>query len=65
MAARNSIMASLTPRRQRGLGFSLFFLPGSIVGAIAPIIASYLAQSLGFTTIFNLALIVNFAALAV
>ena len=65
MAARNSIMASLTPRRQRGLGFSLFFLPGSIVGAIAPIVASYLAQSLGFTTIFNLALIVNFAALAV
>jgi dipeptide/tripeptide permease len=57
-------MASLTPRRQRGLGYSLFFLPGSIVGAIAPIIAGTLAQSLGYITIFNLGLLVNFAALA-
>ncbi|MFH0850497.1 MAG: MFS transporter, partial [Candidatus Bathyarchaeota archaeon] len=65
MAPRNSIMASLTPRRQRGLGYSLFFLPGSIVGAVAPIIAGTLAQSLGYTTIFNLALLVNFTALAV
>lgn len=65
MAPRNSIMATLTPRRQRGLGYSLFFLPGSIVGAIAPIIAGTLAQSLGYTTIFNLALAINFLALAV
>jgi MFS family permease len=65
MAPRNSIMATLTPRKQRGLGYSLFFLPGSIVGAIAPIIAGTLAQSLGYTTIFNLALAINFLALAV
>jgi len=65
MAPRNSIMATLTPRRQRGLGYSLFFLPGSIVGAIAPIIAGTLAQNLGYTTIFNLALAINFLALAV
>ena len=65
MAARSSIMAALTPRSQRGLGYSLFFLPGSIVGAVAPIIAGALAQSLGYITIFNLALLVNFAALGV
>ncbi|OGD58996.1 hypothetical protein A3K78_10845 [Candidatus Bathyarchaeota archaeon RBG_13_52_12] len=65
MAARSSIMAALTPRSQRGLGYSLFFLPGSVVGAVAPIIAGALAQSLGYLTIFNLALLVNFAALGV
>lgn len=64
MAARSSIMASLTPREQRGLGYSLFFLPGSIVGAIAPIVAGTLAQSMGYLTLFNLALLINFIALA-
>ena len=34
MAPRSAIMAKLTPRRQRGLGYALFFLPGSIIGAI-------------------------------
>ena len=65
MASRSSIMATLTPSRQRGLGYSLFFLPSSIVGALAPIIAGTLAQSLGYSTIFNLALLVNFMSLAV
>jgi MFS family permease len=60
MAPRNSIIAKLTPRKQRGLGFALLFLPGSIVGAIAPVIAGYIAENIGLGNIFNVALLVNF-----
>lgn len=65
MAPRNAIMAKLTPRKQRGLGYALFFLPGSIVGAIAPVIAGFLAEVIGFGTLFNIAIGVNFIALAI
>ncbi len=56
MAGRSSIMAILSPSGQRGLGYALFFLPGSIVGAVAPVIAGYIAQTFGFNTIFYLSL---------
>ncbi len=56
MAGRSSIMALLSPSGQRGLGYALFFLPGSIVGAIAPVIAGYIAQNFGFNTIFYLSI---------
>ncbi len=65
MAPRSAIMAKLTPRRQRGLGYALFFLPGSIVGAFAPVAAGYLADLIGFGNVFNIAIAINFASLAV
>jgi len=65
MAGRSSIMAMLSPKGQRGLGYALFFLPGSIMGAIAPIIAGYIAQTYGFNTIFYLSLAVYALALGV
>jgi MFS family permease len=65
MAGRSSIMAILSPKGQRGLGFALFFLPGSIMGAVAPAIAGYLAQNFGFNTIFYLSLGVYTLAIGV
>lgn len=65
MAGRSSIMAKLTPSGQRGLGFALFFLPGSIIGSIAPFVAGYVADLMGFQTIFNVAVVVNFLALGI
>ncbi len=65
MAPRSAIMAKLTPRRQRGLGYALFFLPGSMVGAVAPVVAGYLAELMGFGNVFNIAIAINFTALAV
>lgn len=65
MAPRNSIIAKLTPRKQRGLGFALLFLPGSIMGAIAPIVAGYIAENVGLGNIFNLALLINFVSLII
>ena len=65
MAGRSAIMAKLTPSKQRGLGYSLFFLPGSIIGAITPVAAGYVADLMGFQTIFNFAVVVNFVALGI
>ena len=58
MASNSSIMARLSPGRQRGLGFALYFLPGSVMGAVAPMLAAFIADSLGTYTIF----MVSFAA---
>ena len=65
MASRTSIMAKLSPSRQRGLGYSLFFLPGSIVGAVAPVMAGFLAESYGFNAIFYVALLLYIIGLGV
>lgn len=65
MASRSAIIAKLTPSKQRGLGYALFFLPGSIIGAITPVAAGYVADMMGFQTIFNVAVVVNFVALGI
>lgn len=65
MAGRSAIMAKLTPSGQRGLGYALFFLPGSIIGSITPFVAGYIADIMGFQTIFNSAIVINFIALGI
>ncbi|MCK4953294.1 MFS transporter [Candidatus Bathyarchaeota archaeon] len=55
MAANAAIMAKLAPSQRRGLGYSLFFLPGSIMGAVAPIIAAQIGEAFGLITIFKVA----------
>jgi len=52
MAANSAITAKLSPSKQRGLGFALYFLPGSIMGAIGPMIAAYIADSIGLYSVF-------------
>jgi len=52
MTANSAIMAQLSPVRRRGLGYALFFLPGSLVGAVAPLIAASIADVFGMTSIF-------------
>ena len=52
MAANSALMAKLSPGRQRGLGYALFFLPGSIMGAVAPIMAAYIAEAFSLYSVF-------------
>ena len=56
MTANSAIMAQLSPSRRRGLGYALFFLPGSIMGAVAPLISATIADAFGMTSIFVVAL---------
>jgi MFS family permease len=65
MAANSAIMAKLSPSGQRGLGYALYFLPGSVMGAIAPIIAASIADSFGVYNVFMVCICVYFLAVAV
>jgi len=65
MAANSAIMAGLTPSRRRGLGYGLFFLPGSLMGAVAPLIAAYIAGAFGLVSTFIVALVIYTVSLAV
>lgn len=65
MAANSAIMAKLSPSGQRGLGYVLYFLPGSVMGAIAPMIAAYIADAFGVYTVFMACIGVYFLAVAV
>ena len=57
MAARSNLIAGLTPRNQRGLGYSLLFLPGSIMGAISPIFAAKLIEVFGINQLFPISML--------
>ena len=65
MAANSAIMAKLSPSKQRGLGFALYFLPGSVMGAIAPLIAAFIADTFGMYNVFMACIGVYFLAVAV
>jgi MFS family permease len=52
MASNSAIMAKLSPSGQRGLGYALYFLPGSIMGAFAPMIAAYIVDLVGIFQVF-------------
>jgi MFS family permease len=56
MGAASSIIARSIPSDHRGLGFALYFLPGSIVGIIAPLIGAAIADTFGLWSIFPLAI---------
>jgi len=65
MAPNSAIAAHLSPSRRRGLGYAFFFLPGSIMGAIAPIIAAQIAEVFGLTSTFFVSLAVLATGLAI
>jgi MFS family permease len=63
MSSRSAIMARLSPNRNRGLGYALYFLPGSLMGVVAPIIAAGVASSSGLASIFIVAMVVYVVSL--
>jgi DHA2 family multidrug resistance protein len=65
MAANSAIMAQLTPSRQRGLGYALFFLPGSIMGVVGPVIAGFIAETFSLAHVFYVSAAVFFVGLVV
>ena len=65
MAARSSLVASLTPRNQRGMGYALLFLPGSIMGAISPVLAANIISNYGHSALFPVSIVLYMIALGV
>lgn len=65
MAANSAIMARLSPGKQRGLAYALFFLPGSLTGVAAPLVAAAIADTWGLATIFAVATVTFLSSLLV
>ncbi|MFH2110089.1 MAG: MFS transporter [Candidatus Bathyarchaeota archaeon] len=65
MPATASLTAKLSPPRQMGMGFAVSFLPQSIVGVVAPIVAAYIADIFGLFPIFTASFIIMFLGLGV
>lgn len=63
MAAGSSLMARLSPNRQRGLGYALYFLPGSIGASVAPMVGAYIADAFGLINIFAASTLVFMSSL--
>lgn len=63
MGASSSIIARSTPRARRGLGFALYFLPGSVVSIISPIMGASIASAFGIWSIFPTAVAVSMMSL--
>jgi FSR family fosmidomycin resistance protein-like MFS transporter len=64
-AANAAIMAKLSPGKQRGLAYALYFLPGSIMGAVAPVLAASIGDVYGLPAIFYAAMFLFFLSVAV
>jgi len=65
MAANSALMAKLTPSKQRGLGYALFFLPGSIMGVVAPVVAGFIAETFSLALVFYISAATFFVSLGV
>ena len=65
MAARSTLIANLTPSSRRGVGYALLFLPGSIMGAIAPVVAANLIELFGFSRLFPASILISLVGLIV
>lgn len=64
MSARSALMTRLSPSHKRGLGYSLSFLPNSLMSVIAPIVSAGIADVFGLTWAFLVALIISVLSLA-
>ncbi|MFC1803739.1 MFS transporter [Thermoproteota archaeon] len=65
LPADSSIIANLSPKKRRGMGFAISFLPGNFARIIAPLMAAYIGKSMGIFTIFLVSSMFHFLGLAV
>ena len=63
MPAMGAITARLSPPSQMGMGFALSFMPSSITGILAPIVAAWVADTYGLFPIFGVATAVMYLSL--
>jgi MFS family permease len=54
-AARATLIARLAPERRKGLGYSLSFIPGWVMGSLGSVIGASVAVTFGLWSLFPLA----------
>ncbi len=60
MPGQAAITAKLSPPSQMGMGFALTFMPSSLTGIIAPIVAAWVLNNYGYLPIFISATVVMY-----
>jgi len=65
MPAMATITAKLSPPEQMGMGYALSFMPSSITGVIAPIVAAWFADIYGLFSIFMVATAVMYLSILI
>jgi len=65
MAANSAIMAKLSPGKKRGMAYALFFLPTSMMGAVGPMLAAFIAEALSISAILYVSVITFFFSLLI
>lgn len=65
MGASAALISYFTPVSRRGLGYALFFLPSYIAGAVAPIVATTIAERYEIWSSFSLAMVLLIASVVV
>jgi DHA1 family multidrug resistance protein-like MFS transporter len=65
MPATQSITALLSPKKRIGTSYALFFLPGSIMRTIGPVVAAFIADSFGMFPIFMTSAILFYLGISV
>jgi MFS family permease len=65
MPALASITARMSPSRQMGMGYAISFMPSSITGIAAPMVAAWIADSYGLAPIFSVATAVMYLSLMI
>ncbi len=65
MPAEQAIIAELVPNTGRGLAFSLSFLPGTLVGSVAPMLLAFVIVGTGIWFIFPFAIAMFLGALVI
>lgn len=65
MPGMASITARLSPPDQIGMGYALTFMPSSITGIVAPVVAAVIADAYGYFQIFTVATAIMYGSLLI
>jgi MFS family permease len=63
MPGQAAITSRLSPPSQMGMGFALTFMPQSITGIVAPVVAAWILDSYGYLPIFVAATVVMYLSI--
>jgi MFS family permease len=63
MPGQAAITSRLSPPSQMGMGFALTFMPQSITGIVAPVVAAWILDSYGYLPIFVAATFVMYISI--
>jgi len=65
LPASTTLVARYTPKKRRGLAYTLFMLLPSLIGSISPLIAAWLIEAYNITGLFPFAITLTFLSILI